>query len=153
MQIAPLPNSLENFWNLKIEDALKNLSCSEKGLSNAEAVKRLKQYGYNTFKSTSSSSPVLLFLRQFKSPITILLIAAALLSMGLGDFTNAVIIIIIILISSFLGFWQEKGAANAVRALLKMVQIKCRVKEMALKLKYLLNVLFPVILSVCQPEI
>jgi P-type Mg2+ transporter len=67
-----------------------------------------------------------LFLSQFKSPITILLIAAALLSMGLGDLTDAVIILVIILISSFLGFWQEKGAANAVEELLKLVQIRCR---------------------------
>jgi Mg2+-importing ATPase len=56
----------------------------------------------------------------------LLLIAAALLSMGLGDLTDAVIILIIILISSFLGFWQEKGAAYAVEELLKMVQIRCR---------------------------
>ncbi len=56
-----------------------------------------------------------------------MLIAAALLAMALGDFTNALIILIIIGISSFLGYWQEKGAANAIRELLKMVQIRCRV--------------------------
>ncbi|MEP6949457.1 MAG: magnesium-translocating P-type ATPase, partial [Ginsengibacter sp.] len=119
--------SLENFWNLKKEDTLKDLSCSDKGLSNAEAATRLKQYGLNTFKARSRSSSVILFLLQFKSPITILLIAAALLSMGLGDFTDAIIILIIILVSSFLGFWQEKGAANAIDELLKMVQIQCRI--------------------------
>ena len=86
-----------------------------------------KQYGLNTFKARSRSSSVILFLLQFKSPLTILLIAAALLSMGLGDFTDAIIILIIILLSSFLGFWQEKGAANAVNELLKMVQISCRI--------------------------
>ncbi len=64
---------------------------------------------------------------QFKSPITLLLIGAALLSMGLGDLTDALIILVIILISSFLGFWQEKGAAHAVEELLKMVQIRCRI--------------------------
>jgi len=67
-----------------------------------------------------------LFLSQFKSPITLLLIAAALLSMGLRDLADAVIILIIILISSFLGFWQEKGAENAVEELLKMLQIRSR---------------------------
>jgi Mg2+-importing ATPase len=41
--------------------------------------------------------------------------------------TDAVIILIIILISSSLGFWQEKGAAHAVEDLLKMVQIRCRI--------------------------
>lgn len=89
MRITSLSSSLENFWNLTIEDALKDLSCSNNGLSNLEAVHRLKQYGYNTFKTTSRSSSGLLFLQQFKSPVTLLLIAAAFLSMGLGDFTNA----------------------------------------------------------------
>ena len=122
-----LPGSLENFWSLKKEEALSYLSCTEKGLSQSTAATRLKQYGLNTFKAGSRSSSFLLFLSQFKSPITILLIAAALLSMGLGDFPDAIIILIIILISSALGFWQERGAANAVAELLKMVQIKCEI--------------------------
>src|SRR5579862_6714914 len=116
----------ENFWSLKKEEALRSLSCTEKGLSGEAADRRLRQYGFNTFKARPRSSSVILFLSQFKSPITLLLIAAALLSMGLGDFTDAIIILVIILISSILGFWQEKGAANAVDELLKMVQIRCR---------------------------
>jgi P-type Mg2+ transporter len=127
MPDSSLAPSLENFWNLKIEDALKDLSCSENGLSNEEATIRLRQYGPNTFKARSRSSSLILFTLQFKSPITLLLIAAAFLSMGLGDFTDALIILIIILVSSFLGFWQEKGAVNAVNELLKMVQIRCRI--------------------------
>jgi Mg2+-importing ATPase len=67
---------------------------------------------------------------QFKSPITILLIVAAFLSMGLNQVIDAVIILFIILVSSLLGFWQEKGAANAVNELLKMVQVRtCIVRE------------------------
>ncbi len=123
-----LKNDLsENFWSLTPEEALKALSCSEKGLSNEQASARLQQYGFNTFKARSRTGSLILFLLQFKSPITLLLIGAALLSMGLGDFSDAVIILIIILVSSFLGFWQERGAANAVAELLKMVQIQCRI--------------------------
>jgi Mg2+-importing ATPase len=119
--------SIENFWNLTGEEACRILSCSEKGLSASEADLRLQQYGLNALQVKSRSSTFILFLGQFKSPITLLLIAAALLSMALGDFTDATIILIIILVSSFLGFWQEKGAANAVEELLKMVQISCRI--------------------------
>ena len=126
MPQSALPNNLDNFWSLGQEDALKMLSCSNKGLSNDEAADRLKLYGANRIKAKSKSSAFILFLLQFKSPITLLLIAAALLSMGLGDFTDAIIILVIIFISSALGFWQEKGAANAINELLKMVQIKCR---------------------------
>ncbi len=56
-----------------------------------------------------------------------MLIVAALLSAGLGDVADTVIILIIVLISSLLGFWQERGAANAVRELLKMVALHCAV--------------------------
>ncbi len=56
-----------------------------------------------------------------------MLIAAALLSAGLGDVPDTVIILTIVLISSFLGFWQEKGAADAVKELLKLVQLHCTV--------------------------
>ena len=118
---------LDSFWSLDQEEACKRLFCSKNGLSGAEAISRLKIYGYNSLKARSKTSPLLLFLLQFKSPITLLLIAASLLSMGLGDYTDALIILVIILISSFLGFWQERGAANAVDELLKMVQIRCRV--------------------------
>ena len=127
MQPSTINNSTEKFWSLTTTDIFKYVSSSDKGLSNSEAKARLQKYGVNTFKAQSRSSSVMLFLIQFKNPITILLIAAALLSMGLGDFSDAFIILFIILVSSSLGFWQEKGAANAVAELLKMVQIKCRI--------------------------
>ena len=127
MQPPVLNNSFENFWSLSTADAFKKVSSTVKGLSTNDVKIRLKKYGANTFKAQSRSSAVILFLMQFKNPITILLIAAALLSMSLGDFSDAFIILFIILVSSSLGFWQEKGAANAVAELLKMVQIKCRI--------------------------
>ena len=125
MKSSSLHDSLETFWNLKEDDAFKKLSSEKSGLSDAEAGIRLKQYGLNTLRTRSRSSLFVLFLLQFKSPLSLLLIAAALLSAGLGEFTDAVVILFIILASGILGFWQEKGAANALTELLKMVQIKC----------------------------
>lgn len=113
------------FWALSGSDACKQLLTSPNGLDGDEAAKRLKLYGPNSFKANAGTSDVLLFLSQFKSPITILLIIAALLSAGLGDATDTIIIITIVFLSSFLGFWQERGAANAVKELLKMVQLRC----------------------------
>ena len=125
MKSPSLTVSLETFWNLREDDAFQKLSTGGSGLSGAEARTRLNQYGLNTLKAHSRSSSFILFLLQFKSPLTLLLIAAALLSAGLGDFTDATVILFIILVSSILGFWQEKGAANALTELLKMVQTKC----------------------------
>jgi len=115
------------FWHFTKEDAFVKLSCNQNGLDDAEAAKRLKVYGPNTIKNNARSSALLLFLSQFKSPVTLLLVIAALLSAGLRDVTDTIIILVIVLISSLLGFWQEKGAADAVRELLKMVQLHCTV--------------------------
>jgi len=117
----------ESFWHLSESEATSGLNCSNKGLSGTEAAHRIKTYGPNTIKTNGRSSTLLLFLSQFKSPVTILLIVAALLSAGLGDVADTVIILTIVLISSLLGFWQERGAANAVAELLKMVALHCAV--------------------------
>ncbi|MFI5136456.1 MAG: magnesium-translocating P-type ATPase [Sphingobacteriales bacterium] len=121
------PDLFQNFWHLSTDEALKQLNCNKDGLNDTEAGKRLSLYGPNTIKSNSNRSAFLLFLSQFKSPVTILLIIAALLSAGLKDVPDTVIILSIVLISSFLGFWQEKGAADAVKELLKLVQLHCSI--------------------------
>jgi Mg2+-importing ATPase len=120
-------SSLDQFWHLPAEDALGKLSGNKDGLVSTEAIKRLKTYGLNTLQKKSKASALLLLLSQFKSPITLMLIIAALLSAGLGDVPDTIIILTIVLISSMLGFWQERGAANAVAELLKMVQLHCTV--------------------------
>ncbi len=122
--MAPIP--VTAFWSLDRNQLMQQLQCGENGLSTLAAEERLQTYGPNTLKQTTHASSFILFLSQFKSPITLLLIGAAILSMALGDTADAIIILAIILISSMLGFWQERGATNAVAELLKLVQIRCR---------------------------
>jgi P-type Mg2+ transporter len=143
MQRPPPLHSMDSYWTLDGKVALQMLSCTDNGLSGETAAERLKTYGPNTLKGGSHSSALLLFLSQFKSPITLLLVGAALLSMGLGDMTDAGIILIIILISSFLSFWQEKGAAHAVEELLKMVQIRCRIVRGGLENEWPIETVVP----------
>ena len=97
-----------------------------------EAEKRLTKYGSNLLKPKKRSDALTLLLTQFKSPLILILIFAGGLSLYLDVSsgalpTNAIIIITIILISSLLGFWQERGAANAVEKLLAIVQTKATV--------------------------
>jgi Mg2+-importing ATPase len=123
------PNDLTRtgaFWNLDRKEVFRQLSCDENGLSAAAAGERLQTYGPNMLHQRDRSSALRLLLSQFTNPITLLLIVAAILSIALGDAADASIILVIILISSLLGFWQEKGANHAVEELLKMVQIRCR---------------------------
>lgn len=96
-------------------------------MTDDEAGKRLEQYGANLLTPKKRSDVLALLLTQFKSPLILILIFAGALSFFLGDPVNAFIILAIILISSLLGFWQERGAVNAVEKLLAVVQTKATV--------------------------
>lgn len=122
-----MPQDSSAFWSLPLEDLQKRLGAGTEGLTDFEAAKRLRQFGANRLRPRKETSTLLLFLAQFKSPITLLLVFAASLSLYLGRSMDALIILIIILISGVLGFWQEKGAADAVARLLAIVQIKAAV--------------------------
>lgn len=115
------------FWSKPIATVLQSLKSTKAGLPTDEAKRRLSTFGKNTIANKKKSGAILLFLTQFKSPITLLLIFTAVLSFTLGDRTDTIIIMVIILISSLLGYFQERGAQNAVQELLKLVQLKCHV--------------------------
>ena len=106
---------------------LQELQTTNEGLKDSEGIERLKRYGANVLKPKKGSDTFNILLSQFKSPITLILLFAAGLSFFLHEITDAVIIITIILISSLLGFWQEKGAADAFEKLLTTVQIRATV--------------------------
>ena len=96
-------------------------------MTGVEAAKRLLQYGSNIVKPQKRSDALTLLLAQFKSPIILILIVAAVLSFFLSDPVDAAIILVIILVSSLLGFWQERSASDAVKKLLAIVQTKATV--------------------------
>jgi Mg2+-importing ATPase len=99
------------------------LQTSPLGLTSDQAKERLEKYGPNVLKKQKKSDALTLFLSQFKSPIIIILLFAAALSVFLQDSTDAIIIFIIILVSSLLGFFQEHRATSAVKKLLTLVRI------------------------------
>jgi Mg2+-importing ATPase len=106
---------------------LEELKTSAAGLTQAEALQRLAQYGMNRIRARKRTDSLTLFLAQFKSPIIIILLFAAGLSVLLGDATDAAIIIVIVFASGVLGFWQERGATDAVEKLLAIVQVRAAV--------------------------
>jgi len=118
---------MSSWINIPIEKVLENLRSTAQGLSEAEAAARLKTYGPNRLKPKRKTGILLLFLGQFKSPIILILLFAGVLSFFLHDPTDGVIILVIILFSGFLGFWQEKGAVQTVEKLLAAVEVKSEV--------------------------
>jgi Mg2+-importing ATPase len=99
------------------------------GLSSEEARLRQVRYGPNLLKPKRRANSFLLLLRQFTSPLVLILIVAAVMSFCLGDRTNSLIILAIVMVSGLLGFWQEKGANDAVDKLLAIVKTKAMVRR------------------------
>jgi Mg2+-importing ATPase len=115
------------FWSLAEEQLLQLLAVDPgRGLNQREAAERLRLHGPNTLAAGRRSAAAALLLHQFSSPIVLILIVAAALSFGLNDPSDGVIILVIVLVSGLLGFWQERGAARAIEALLKTVEQRSR---------------------------
>ncbi|MBN2286656.1 MAG: calcium-translocating P-type ATPase, PMCA-type, partial [Tissierellales bacterium] len=111
-----------------IQVLLKELeSNSQFGLTTQESENRLSLYGKNALKEEKSKSFLNLFLDQFKSILIMILIAAALLSAYIGEFTEGIVIMIIVILNALVGAAQEKSAGNAVKALKSMVSPLARV--------------------------
>jgi Mg2+-importing ATPase len=115
------------FWSTPASALLQQLQTSPEGLTSEEARERLDRYGLNLLKPKKKSDALTLLLSQFKSPIILILLFAAGLSLFLHDPADAVIILLIVLVSGLLGFWQERGAVDAVEKLLAIVQIKTNI--------------------------
>lgn len=118
---------LASFWSASADQVFKQLQTSQQGLTSDEAQQRLKRYGANLLKAKKQATMLTLLLNQFKSPIILILVFAAGLSFFLQDPQDAIIILVIVLVSGLLSFWQERGASNAVEKLLATVQIRATV--------------------------
>ncbi len=122
-----MPDVPRAHWAVSEKDLLDKLSTSADGLAGKEAEARLSSFGPNVLRAKKRTGTVRSFLAQFKSPLIIILLFAAVISAFLGDPTDATIIISIVVLSAALGFWQERGATNAVAKLLALVQTRASV--------------------------
>jgi Ca2+-transporting ATPase len=108
-------------WHaMSVEETLKALNARETGLSQEEAQKRLQEYGPNELKKEKGISPIRLFLEQFADILIIILLIATGLSIYLGEITDAIVIIAIVLACAILGFVEEYRSEKALEALKKM---------------------------------
>lgn len=119
--------TVESFWSKSAEEIFQGLRSGPEGLSSEEARERLLEHGMNTIKETKETSSFVLLLSQFNNPIILILLFATALSVYVGEVTDALIIFTIVVVSGFLSFWQQRGANNAVKKLLELVQIKAAV--------------------------
>ncbi|OIJ13225.1 calcium-translocating P-type ATPase, SERCA-type [Anaerobacillus alkalilacustris] len=106
------------WYDREIKD-IEKMTRSEfsSGLSQREADKRLKQFGYNKLDEGESIPALFLFLSQFKDFMVIVLLVATLISGLLGEYIDAITIIVIVLLNGVLGFIQERKAEKSLAAL------------------------------------
>jgi Mg2+-importing ATPase len=128
-EAIPTDTRVGSFWALAVADAAGRVESGPNGLTGTEARARLARVGPNEIGTSGRTSTLGLLIRQFQSPIVLILVFATVVSGVLGDVTDAVIILAIIALSGLLGFWQESGATRAVAALLAVVQIKVEVRR------------------------
>ncbi|WP_457643359.1 cation-translocating P-type ATPase [Persephonella sp.] len=117
---------MKDIYQLSKEELFKRFNSSEKGLSEAEAVRRIKKYGLNQLEE-QKESVLLIFFRQFNNPLVYILIAAMGITVYMGDKIDAGIIGGIILVNGLLGFFQELKARASIQSLKKMTETKATV--------------------------
>ena len=111
-------------YSRKAEDVLKELNVAAGGLSLSEAKRRLEQYGLNEIREEKKISPLKIFISQFKSVVVWILIAATIVSTILGEYVDAIVVAVILLLIAVLGFVQEYRAEKAIDALKKMASYR-----------------------------
>ena len=122
------PNARDDLKSLPLPEVEKKLGSSPEGLSQAEAQKRLTQYGPNEIEE-KETNPFLNFLTYFWGPIPWMIEVAVILSAVARHWPDFVIILLLLLANAVVGFWEEHQAGNAIAALKAKLAIKARVKR------------------------
>lgn len=117
------PAVAEGYWSLPPETLLTQLGSGAGGLSRREAAARHKRYGVSALKATRQATALTLFANQFKNPLVLILIVACVISMMVGEWIDAVVVLAIVLGSTLLGFAQEVIAGNAIEKLRSRITI------------------------------
>ena len=115
-------------WHcLDAADALAAADATPDGLTQAEAERRLEQSGPNVLPSEPPPGWLAIGLRQLRSPLIYVLLAAAAVALALGDVTDAAFIGFVLLVNSLLGGWQEWHAERQSQGLQKLLHIRATV--------------------------
>ncbi len=116
-----------SYWSESVDKLFQETGSSETGLTSENAQAILQQIGPNRIQSKSKATPLRLLLNQFSSPIVLILISATVISAFLRDWADAVIILLIVIGSGLLSFFQEYNASTAAEKLKEQVSFKTNV--------------------------
>ena len=122
------PESKDDLKSLPMPELQAKLGSSPDGLSQAEAQKRLAQYGPNEI-AEKKTNLLLKFLSYFWGPIPWMIEAAVILSGVVRHWPDFFIILLLLVSNAVVGFWEERQAGNAIAALKATLAIKAKVKR------------------------
>ncbi|WP_233879126.1 calcium-translocating P-type ATPase, SERCA-type [Virgibacillus halodenitrificans] len=106
------------WYQLDVEKVEQKLHVvTNRGLSPKQVEQRRKQYGFNVLESQKNISKWLLFLKQFQDFMVLVLLAATLIAGILGEYVDAITIMVIVLVNGFIGYFQEQKAENSLEKL------------------------------------
>ncbi|QCB42655.1 magnesium-translocating P-type ATPase [Sphingomonas sp. PAMC26645] len=117
------------FWTRSAEALLAELQTSRDGLSVAEATQRLVRYGWNSDSAETRTGPVRAIARRLLEPLSLILLAAGLVSAATGDAVGGSIIVVILGFSVLLDTYQEGQAVHAAAILRQSVAVSARVRR------------------------
>src|SRR5665213_1384195 len=120
------PDPKDELKTLPMPEVEKRLGSSPKGLTQAEAAKRLTQYGPNEIEE-KKVNPLLKFLSYFWGPIPWMIEIAVILSGVVKHWPDFFIILLLLVANAVVGFWEEREAGNAIAALKAKLAVKARV--------------------------
>jgi hypothetical protein len=122
------PSGKDDLKTLPLPEVEKKLRSSPDGLTQAEAAKRLAQYGPNEI-AEKKTNPLLKFLSYFWGPIPWMIEVAVVLSGVVRHWPDFFIILVLLVANATIGFWEERQAGDAIEALKAKLAIKARVKR------------------------
>ena len=109
-----------NWHRLNIAELFDLLGTSQQGLTSSMAEEKLVETGPNELQEGKKKSIIAILLSQFKDVMILILLAAAIVSGIIGDLTDTIVILVIVILNAFIGFFQEYRAEKAMLALKKM---------------------------------
>ncbi len=133
-----------DWYQVSATEATRQLGVNPvSGLSSDEAASRQAEYGSNRLKEIPPRSRWLLLLDQFKGILILVLIGAAVLAAAIGDLTDALVILVVVVINAVLGFSQEYRAEQSLAALKKMLAPTAEVRRNGLTMILSADALVP----------
>jgi H+-transporting ATPase len=124
----PGPATKDDLKSLPLAQLEKHLETTPDGLTEAEAIRRLAQYGLNEIAEKQRNA-MLEFLRYFWGPIPWMIEIAVVLSGVVGHWPDFFIILLLLVANAVIGFWEERQAGSAIDALKARLAIMARVRR------------------------